>query len=142
MPPTFVLSQDQTLHRVFCQSRLLGIHERKKLDVRRLGIDSLKSSRNVNVSRWMSDAKLASTHPRKARNTQLVKDPENDLASSIRGFRPAVWFARFLQAVAVSGDKAMIPRPPRVSSFGQRKLEKVLSPPGWDVGWGQRGGRV
>jgi hypothetical protein len=36
----------------------------------------LKSSRNVNVSRWMSDAKLTFTHPRKARNTQLVKDPK------------------------------------------------------------------
>src|SRR5215208_1855492 len=81
----------------------------------------------------MSDAKLASTHPRKARNTQLVKDPENDPASSIRGFRPAVWFARFFAGAAVSGDKPMIPRPSRVSSFEERKLEKVLSPPGRDV---------
>jgi len=92
--------------------------------------------------RRMSDAKLASTHPRKARNTQLVKDPENDPASSIRGFRPAVWFARFFAGAAVSGDKPMIPRPSRVSSFEERKLEKVLSPPGRDVGWGQRGRRV
>src|SRR5688572_3304145 len=78
MPPTFVLSQDQTLHRVFCQPRLLEVHERKKLDVRRLGIDSLNCGCEALPlpNRWMSDAKLASTHPRKARNTQLVKDPK------------------------------------------------------------------
>src|SRR5215213_8915203 len=55
-----------------------GVHERKKLDVRRLGIDSLNCGRETfpPPNRRMSDAKLASTHPRKARNTQLVKDPD------------------------------------------------------------------
>ena len=65
----------------------------------------------------MSDAKLASTHPRKARNTQLVKDPDGPFDAQSEALPPGCCSSiGWIQGVAVSDDIAIVPGGTPVSS--------------------------
>src|SRR5689334_6737854 len=89
----------------------------------------------------MSDAKLASTHPRKARNTQLVKDPDtaSDAKTEALTARLSVVFGWF-QASPFQATNPYYRGQSRCQGSGSVFWETTLTPPEkWAGGPGRKG---
>src|SRR5437016_3634358 len=86
----------------------------------------------------MSDAKLASTHPRKARNTQLVKDPKDP--QHPRGLAPPGVAARrslvrgWFQVPPFQATNPSYRGDPRCQVSDPENWETALTPPKMGTG--------